>query len=69
MGCGCEKKGSGVKYHRRRKAAIMKRGSGRGKKRKRASGISFKGSGIIMTGAGVPAKRARKMVSNGRVHI
>ena len=69
MGCGCEKKrGSGVRYHRHK--AIMKRGSGRGKKRKRvASGVSFRGSGIIMTGAGVSAKRARKTVSNGRVHI
>ena len=63
MPCGCKKKGSG------RKLALYKQGSGRGKKRKRAGGLVMRGSGIMMTGGGVPAKRSRKVVSGGRVQI
>ena len=57
-GCGCKKK------------AVHKRGSGRGKKRKRrASGVVFKGSGVLLTGAGVPQKKMRRTIVGGRVRI
>ena len=58
MPCGCKHKG------------VYKRGSGRGKKRKRkAAGLVFKGSGVMLTGAGVAQKKQRRMVVSGRVRI